>query len=73
MGNHGTRLVMTTYTVSITETRGASTNNDVLYAGDDYEAAFTAAVNARSVMGYRGKWVRFADDNLGVVKWAQIS
>ena len=64
---------MTTYTVSITATRYASTNVASVYKGDDYAAAFDAAVQARGHTEWRNKWIKFEDNDLGIVKWAQIS
>ena len=63
---------MTTYTVSITATRDATTNIASVYKGDDYAAAFDAAVQARGHAEWRGRWIKFEDGDLGIVKWAEI-
>jgi hypothetical protein len=62
-----------TYRVSITDAKEETALPVAfLYAGDDYQKAFDAAVAARSEMTFRGKWVKFTDGYLGCTKWAKL-
>lgn len=62
-----------TYSVAIvTDKAEAAAPIVVLYKGVSYDAAFNAAVQARSIAEYRGKWIRLKDGYLGVTKWAQV-
>ena len=63
---------MTTYTVSIAPTRDATSSVASVYKGDDYNAAFDAAVQARGHLEWRKKWIKFEDGDLGIIKWAEI-
>lgn len=61
------------YHVSITEHKAAlAAPVCVLYAGLSYQKAFDAAIKARSVREFRGKWIKFEDGELGVTKWGKV-
>ena len=60
------------YVVSITDAKGAPVNIDVVYRGASYDEAITASLEARGNRLWRGRWIRFYDAELDVVKWAQV-
>jgi hypothetical protein len=58
------------YIVSITDAMEGDVIHK-LYAGDDYQAAFDKACDARSIKEWHGKWIKFETPEK--VKWAAIS
>jgi len=58
------------YRVSLADTKYGPVTLTV-YEGDDYQAAFDKAVDARSIEEWRGQWIKFITPDGD--KWALIS
>ena len=57
------------YIVSLADTMGGAVTLTV-YEGDDYQAAFDKACDVRSIIEWRGKWIKFETPER--TKWAII-